>query len=512
MDTQKRNPLEKHILETLILVVILGCVFLISLSNLGDFSTIYEKLQGTAESAPEHPEKSAVAEKAEELGKDLPIWSGIPFVGILLSISLFPLFLPHFWHNHFPKISAAWSLALAIPFLFAYGEVAFYEICHIYFADYIPFIILLWSLFTISGGILFRANLKATPFVNTTFILVGTILASWVGTTGASMLLIRPLLKINAKRKNKVYIIIFFIFLVSNIGGSLTPLGDPPLFLGFLHSVPFFWTMNLLPHMGLLSALLLIIFFFLDRHYYKKEIDEDREPEKIKAKVEIRGLYNFLFLGGVVGAVLMSGIWHAGEVTILGVHRPIQDLIRDLILTLMGLLSLYYTPKKIRVENEFTWFPIKEVAYLFAGIFMTIVPVLSILKAGEEGSLGFLIKSVKEPVHYFWVTGILSSFLDNAPTYLTFFNSALGRFFPGVPEAAAVKTLITQKKIYLEAISTGAVFMGANTYIGNAPNFMVKSIAEESGIRMPSFFGYIAKYTLPILVPLFILISLVFFR
>jgi len=459
----------------------------------------------------EHENVSQIEEKVDKLGKRLPLWSGIPFIGILLSISLFPLIFPHFWHIHFPKISAAWSVIFAFPFLIAYKNVAFYEICHIYLIDYIPFILLLWSLFTISGGILVRVDLRSTPLVNTSIILIGTILASWIGTTGASMLLIRPLLKVNANRKNKVYIIIFFIFLVSNIGGSLTPLGDPPLFLGFLHSVPFFWTMNLFTEMAFVSIILLIIFYLLDRHFLKKESHEIKSKEIITPKVEVLGLHNFLYLAGVVGAVLMSGIWEAGHVTILGVHMAVQDILRDLILIALGFLSLKTTSQSIREENEFTWFPIKEVAYLFAGIFMTIIPVLAILKAGEEGSFGFLIRSVKEPAHYFWITGILSSFLDNAPTYLTFFNSALGKFYPGVAEHTAVNLLIAHKNIFLKAISTGAVFMGANTYIGNAPNFMVKSIAEESGIRMPSFFGYIFKYSIPILIPLFILTTFVFF-
>jgi Na+/H+ antiporter NhaD/arsenite permease-like protein len=307
-----------------------------------------------------------------------------------------------------------------------------------------------------------------------------------------------------------VHLIIFFIFLVSNIGGSLTPLGDPPLFLGFLHSVPFFWTMGLITHMSFVVVILLVLFFMIDTYYYRKE-EKPQEVEEAPEPLKVEGLQNFIFLAGIVLAVLQSGLWHGREFNVLGVHVAVQNLLRDGLIVLMGLLSLKFTATKTREDNEFTWFPIKEVAFLFAGIFMTIIPALAILKAGVEGSLSWLIESVRTPAHYFWVTGILSSFLDNAPTYLTFFNTALGNFFAGVPESAAVPRLIAEQEIYLEAIATGAVFMGANTYIGNAPNFMVRSIAEESGIPMPSFFGYLLKYAMVILVPIFVLVTLVFY-
>ncbi len=446
-----------------------------------------------------------------ELGSILPLWSIVPFAGILLSIAIFPLVAPDLWHHHFPKISAAWALLFAVPFMIAYGGEAWHEILHIYLVDYIPFIILLWGLYTVSGGILVRGKMKGTPVVNTTFLLIGTVIASWVGTTGAAMLLIRPIIRSNKERQNKVHIIVFFIFLVANIGGSLTPLGDPPLFLGFLHGVSFFWTMKLLPMMSFVAVILLVLFFVVDTVLYKKEppsgaAAQDGEQEKIK----IVGLYNMIFLLGIIGSVLMSGTVHLGEVNIGGVQMDVQSLLRDVLIVVMGLLSLKFTPSVLRKENEFSWFPIQEVAYLFAGIFMTIIPALAILRAGEHGALAFLVMAVKEPHHYFWVTGILSSFLDNAPTYLTFFNSALGQLLPGVPEAVAVPDLMTTHKVFLEAISCGAVFMGANTYIGNAPNFMVRSIAEESGIKMPSFFGYML-YSGGILLPLFFIVALVFF-
>jgi Na+/H+ antiporter NhaD/arsenite permease-like protein len=427
----------------------------------------------------------------------------------LLSIALFPLLAPRFWHKHFGKVSAFWAIVFALPFLVVFKEEAFEEILHIYIIDYIPFIILLASLFTVSGGIYIRGTLRGTPLVNTLLIGIGTLLASWIGTTGASMIMIRPLLRANRERTHKVHTIIFFIFLVSNIGGSLTPLGDPPLFLGFLHNVPFFWTFSLMPHLLVTSILLLIIYFSIELHYHKKE--ELIFGIEDKQKLGIEGGHNVLFLIGIIAAVLMSGSLELGEFTIFGIHLGLQNILRDFLIILMGIFSLVFTRKKVREENEFSWFPIKEVAILFAGIFMTIIPALAILKAGENGALAFLIKTVEKPHHYFWITGALSSFLDNAPTYLTFFNSALGQFFSGIPESEAVAQLLATKAIYLQSISCGAVFFGAMSYIGNAPNFMVKSIAEEYKIMMPSFFGYMLKYSLPILIPVFILISLLFF-
>ena len=453
---------------------------------------------------------ASAATTSIDIGTVLPLWSVLPFAGILLSIALFPLFAPHFWHHHFPKVSAFWALALAVPFLIVYKDVAVYQIAHIYIVDYIPFIILLWSLFVVSGGIYVKGSLKGTPAVNALLLLIGTVLASLIGTTGASMLLIRPVLRSNSWRKYKVHTIVFFIFLISNIGGALTPLGDPPLFLGFLHGVPFFWTFKLVPHMAFASVILLGVYFILDSFYYRKE--EKRVVQACELEsLAIQGTHNFLFLGGIIGGVLFSGLVKMGEITLLGVHQSIENILRDGLLIIMGLLSLVTTKKAIRKGNEFGWAPILEVAYLFAGIFMTIIPALAILKAGENGALGFLIRSVDKPMHYFWVSGVLSSFLDNAPTYLTFFSSALGKFYPGLPEAEAVARLIVEKIPYLAAISVGAVFMGANTYIGNAPNFMVKSIAEEAGVAMPSFFGYMFKYSLPILVVLFVIMTFVFF-
>jgi Na+/H+ antiporter NhaD/arsenite permease-like protein len=445
------------------------------------------------------------------LGETLPLWSCIPFALMLLSIALCPLLVPEFWHHHFGKISGFWAASLAVPFLIAYRGDAVYEILHIVLADYVPFIILLWSLYTVSGGILLRGTLRGTPLVNVALLVIGTLLASWMGTTGAAMLLIRPFLRANDYRKNRTFMVVFFIFLVANVGGSLTPLGDPPLFLGFLHGVSFFWTFKIMPHMLAVAVLLLVVYFILDTYHYRKEGAVAPEEKDVKAPLKLEGTHNFIFLAGVVGAVLMSGVVDWGEINTFGVHRAVQDWVRDGLLIVMGILSLVTTAKSLREDNDFTWFPIIEVAYLFIGIFITMIPCLLILKAGPQGALAFLINGVTQPTHYFWVTGALSSFLDNAPTYLTFFNTALGSFYPGMSESAAVPLLMTENAIYLKAISAGAVFFGACSYIGNAPNFMVRSISEEAGTPMPSFFGYILKYTLLYLVPCYLVITLIFF-
>ena len=453
----------------------------------------------------------------------LPLWTAIPFAGILLSIALGPLVAPHFWHRHFPKVSAFWALAFAIPFLIWNPTEAMQEIIHIYLVDYFPFIILLWGLFTISGGIYVGGAIRGKPVVNLVLLLIGTFLASLIGTTGAAMVLIRPLLRANDWRRNKIHLIIFFIFLVANIGGSLTPLGDPPLFLGFLHGVPFFWvTTGLLNEMLLTVAILLAVFFVVDTLAYRKEADRAPAADPNEGGIRIEGLHNLLFLGGVMGAVIMSGSLKLPEVTVFaaGTHPvivPLQNWLKDVIIILMGILSLRTTAKVLREKNGFSWFPIQEVAYLFAGIFMTIIPALAILKAGSAGALAGLTEAVHGPVRYFWATGILSSFLDNAPTYLTFFNAALGDMGVGEDMVPAMlgyadETLRNPTFIAdLTAISAGAVFMGAMTYIGNAPNFMVKAIAEEAGIPMPSFFGYLVKWSVPVLIPVFVIVTLVFF-
>lgn len=468
-------------------------------------------------SGAEH--EAATGHHGANLGEKLPLWSCLPFAFMLLSIALWPLIAPEFWHHNFGKISVGWALSMAVPFVIAYRITGAYEILHIMLADYVPFIILLWSLYTVSGGILLRGTLKGTPLVNVAMLAIGTVLASWMGTTGAAMLMIRPFLRANKDRKNRTFMVVFFIFLVANIGGSLTPLGDPPLFLGFLHGVSFFWTFHIIPQMLCISLFLLILYFLMDTYYYRKETKSTEtvlirltaNTANTSVKLSLDGKLNFLFLAGIVGSVLFSGMVDWGEINILGVHRGVQDWTRDFLLIVMGVLSLATTSPTIRQDNDFTWFPIQEVAYLFVGIFITMIPCLLILKAGVNGALAFLIEGISKPMHYFWVTGALSSFLDNAPTYLTFFNTALGSFFANLSEAQSVPLLMTEKAIYLKAVSAGAVFFGACSYIGNAPNFMVRSISEEAGTPMPSFFGYIVKYSLAYLVPGFILITLIFF-
>jgi Na+/H+ antiporter NhaD/arsenite permease-like protein len=451
----------------------------------------------------------AVTPDSPGLGTVLPAWSAIPFLGILLSIALFPLLAPHLWHRHYPKVALGWGLVLVVPFVGVYGGEAVHEILHVALLDYIPFIILLAALFTIGGGIYVRGSFRGSPPVNGTILLIGTFLASWVGTTGAAMLLIRPLLRANAGRRHRAHTVVFFIFLVANIGGSLTPLGDPPLFLGFLHGVPFFWTFNLGAELLLVAALVLGIYLALDVFFWRQETREVRTAPS-SSELRIDGGINLLFLAGVLLAVIVSGVWHPGEVTILGIHQGIQNLVRDALL--LGLLAASWlaTPRPIRQANGYSWGPLKEVAILFAAIFATIIPPLTILKAGEQGALAGLIHLVQSPAEFFWATGILSSFLDNAPTYLTFLSTALGRLYPDLPERTAILRLISEYNLYLEAVATGAVFMGANTYIGNAPNLMIKSIAEESGVEMPSFFGYM-KYSLLVLIPVFLLATWVFF-
>jgi Na+/H+ antiporter NhaD/arsenite permease-like protein len=478
---------------------------------------------------------------SHEVGDQLPVYSVLPFIGVLLSIALFPLFAPHFWEHHFPKVSLFWSLVLAVPFIWAFKGISVYNIAHVLIVDYIPFIILLWGLFTVSGGILLRGTLVGKPAVNTLLLLIATIVASWMGTTGAAMLMIRPMIRANANRKFKIHTIIFFIFLVGNIGGALTPLGDPPLFLGFLHGVPFFWTMRLLPIMSFVVIILLALFYIIDSILIKKEGLQSESHEKVPLKLE--GYHNFLFLAGIVGAVLMSGSWKAGTINLWGIPEEIQNLVRDGLIILMGILSMVTTAKKTRIDNNFTWGPIREVAILFFGIFVTIIPTLAMLRAGANGALAFITNAVSEPWHYFWISGALSSFLDNAPTYLTFFNTALGNLQlpPGIVNAllsapsldpvhlqAAVDKLalppseaqaLYQNLVnggadkfirFLTGVSAGAVFFGANSYIGNAPNFMVLSISHENHIKMPSFFGYMI-WSVGILIPCFILVTFIFF-
>ena len=433
----------------------------------------------------------------------------LPFIGILLSIAIMPLAAPSFWHHHYGKVSAAWALVFIVPFTAIHGlPVATYEIIHTLILEYFPFIILLLALFTVTGGIRIAGNLHGSPTMNTVLLTIGTVLAGWIGTTGAAMLLIRPLIRANDNRKHKVHVFVFFIFLVANIGGALTPLGDPPLFLGFLKGVAFFWpTANLFTEMLVCAIVLLGVFYALDNYWYRKEGHLPRDPTH-DSPIDIQGGANIVLMLAIIGAVLMSGTWKP-DITwpVNHVEVELQNVVRDVLLVVITLLSLRLTPREVRDGNGFTWAPIVEVAKLFAGIFLTIIPAIAILKAGTSGAMEPLVSLVNRsdgtPIDawYFWLSGILSSFLDNAPTYLVFFNLAGG-------DAA---TLMGPMAATLAAISCGAVFMGANTYIGNAPNFMVKAVVEAAGIRMPSFFGYMA-WSCCILVPLFILLTLIFFR
>lgn len=439
-------------------------------------------------------------------GASLSLLWGVPFAGILLSIALFPIMAPEFWHHHFGKITAGWTVLFLLPFTLSFGgATAAGLVVHAMLAEFIPFVVLLFALYTVSGGILVAGNLHGSPALNTGLLALGTVLASVMGTTGAAMLLIRPLIKANDNRRHNIHVVVFFIFLVANIGGGLTPLGDPPLFLGFLKGVDFGWTLQAMALPVLLMALaLLLIFYTIDSYLFRKEgvLPRDRTPD---SPVRVSGLLNLPLLGAVIAAVLLSGIWKPGVVfDIMGTPVALQNLVRDLLLLGIAALSLWLTPQAIREGNEFNWDPMLEVGKLFAGIFITIGPVLAVLQAGEQGALAGLVQLVTtaqgapDNVMYFWLTGLLSSFLDNAPTYLVFFNLASG-------DAA---TLMGPLAPTLLAISMGAVFMGACTYIGNAPNFMVKAIAQQRGIAMPSFFGYMA-WSFGILLPLFLLLTLI---
>ena len=448
---------------------------------------------------------------AEVDGRQLHAVWAVPFAGLLLSIALLPLLAPGLWHHHFGKIAAAWSLTFLVPFAAIFGPSgAAGSLGHAAIAEYIPFIVLLTALFTVAGGIYIKGNLHGSPALNTAILAIGAVLASLMGTTGASMLLIRPLIRANDNRAHKVHIIVFFIFIVCNAGGSLTPLGDPPLFLGFLKGVDFFWTaQHLFPETLFLVGTLLGLFYAIDWwHYHHKEEVLPVDPTPDSRRVEFEGARNFFLLAVIIALVLMSGFWKSPiTVSILGNPVGLPSLLRDAGLIIVTLMSLKWTPARVHENNEFSWAPMQEVAKLFAGIFLTIIPVIAMLKAGMEGPVGAIIGAVTrpdgspDPAMYFWATGALSSFLDNAPTYLVFFNTA-----GGDPVA-----LMTTYAPTLAAISGGAVFMGANSYIGNAPNMMVKAIAEHQGVAMPSFFGYMVWSSL-ILLPLFGLITLIWFR
>jgi Na+/H+ antiporter NhaD/arsenite permease-like protein len=420
------------------------------------------------------------------LGLELSLLWTLPFAGLLLCIAILPLAAPHFWGSNANK--AVVAAVFGLPVLLMIGAKAPHELAHTGI-EYFSFIVLLGALFIIAGGICLKGDIEATPMTNTLFLLGGAVLANLIGTTGASMLMIRPVLHTNRERKHTVHIPIFFIFLVSNIGGSLTPVGDPPLFLGYLQGVPFFWTLKLFPEWAFAVAVLLAVFYAIDRRAYGKESEADllRDAALVEP-LKIRGGLNFLWLGGVLAAAIF-----------------LPTPVREGAMIALALASWFATDRQVHRDNEFSFHPLVEVAVLFLGIFSSMIPCLLMLKA-RGAELG-----ITQPWQFFWTAGALSSFLDNAPTYMTFLS--LGQ---GVTQSLGLAgNLVSTRggdilEPLLKAVSLGAVFMGANTYIGNAPNFMVKSISDQSKVRMPSFFGYML-WSGAVLLPLFAAITFIFF-
>ena len=449
-----------------------------------------------------------------ELGAGISLVFAIPFVGMLLCLAICPLVIPEKWEKWRWLFVLFWSLLFLIPFALTYNVPTMVDqLLESLVGDYLTFIVLLFGLFCVAGNICLEGDLAGTPKTNVLLLLIGTALASWIGTTGASMVMIRPILRANRWRSKCVQTVVFFIFLVSNIGGCLTPIGDPPLLMGFMRGVPFTWELqHLLPIMALNVVVLLAIYFVMDQRAYRKDLAAGRKPLSGGAKLRLSGAHNIVFMLVIVLAVVLSGVLPgmplfqnaAGDV--LGIHifgsvsLSYPTLIEIAMILAAAFLSFKTTKKDVRTKNNFTWGAIKEVAVLFIGIFITMIPALLFLKA-HGADLG-----LTEPWQMFWATGALSSFLDNTPTYLVFMTTA------GALGAAegVVTTVGTIAVPMLIAISCGAVFMGANTYIGNAPNFMVKSIADENGVKMPSFFGYMA-WSVGILIPVFLIDTLLFF-
>jgi Na+/H+ antiporter NhaD/arsenite permease-like protein len=429
------------------------------------------------------------------------VWA-LPFAGLLLTIATGPTLFRRVWHAHYGKIAALWALAVLAPLALVHGLVPMGEAAvQALLGEYLSFIALLFALYVVAGGILVTGDLRGTPLTNTAILVSGTLLASLVGTTGAAMILIRPLIRANEKRAHRAHVIVFFIILVANIGGALSPLGDPPLFVGFLHGVDFFWPLqNLWRQTAIVAGLVLIIFIIVDTLLWRREPASEFHAAR---PLRVRGKINLLLIALIIAAILLSAIWKGGVgVTILGTRLETQSIARDAALIGIALLSLWLTPREHRAENGFTFEPIIEVAKLFAAIFVCIIPVLAMLHAGREGPFAFLLAAVTahdnlpNEAAYFWITGLLSAFLDNAPTYLVFFELAGGD----------ARALMGPLGGTLTAISLGAVYMGALTYVGNAPNFMVYAIAEERGIAMPSFFAYLGWAAL-LLIPLFVLLT-----
>lgn len=423
----------------------------------------------------------------------IPLIALVPFILMLGAIAVLPLVAHHWWEKNKNKLIIA--LVLGVPvaiWLLMNGMTK--ELIHSMVFDYIPFIILLGSLFTISGGIYLSGDLEATPITNTIFLAIGAVLASFMGTTGAAMLLIRPVIQTNKEREFKVHTVLFFIAVVANCGGLLTPLGDPPLLMMYLRGAPFTWFFSLFIEWLFVNILLLIIYYFIDRYYHDKETPKAiKLDHDIIKPLKIEGNLNFIWLVGVVLAVAFINPHYFSFIK----SNPYFGFIREGVILMMAILSLVLTPRLTRESNNFTWEPIKEVAYLFLGIFATMVPCLVYLEINAH-TLG-----VETPAQFYYYTGLLSSFLDNTPTAVTFHSLALGLGEQAASMVAGIPEII------LKAISVASVFFGAMTYIGNGPNFMVKAVAEENNIKMPDFFSYMFKFSLIILLPVYIIAELI---
>jgi Na+/H+ antiporter NhaD/arsenite permease-like protein len=452
---------------------------------------------GTSLSAgPAHAATEAVGGAAPGLA-----W-GLPFAGLLLSIAVFPLVAPRLWHHRMGLIVGLWTAALLLPQAVLLGpEQAAHDAWHAVLIEYLPFVTLLLALFTAGGGILLEGGPWGTPRGNTLLLAIGTVLAGVMGTTGVSMVLIHPLLRANAHRRRRVHLVVFFIALCANAGGITSPLGDPPLYIGFLHGVPFSWPLlNLSLPLLVLAVPLLGAFFLIDRHLARRESAAPR-----RQALRLRGGWNVALIGVVVACVLGQGVWHPGEVTLLGQAIEIERLIGMAVFLTVTAVSVAITQRTVREGNLFSWEPMAEVGKLFAAIFITIGPVLAMLAAGKAGPLAGLLTLTVDaqgnpvPLAYFWMAGLLAAVLDNAPTYLVFFQLAGNDAVRLTGELSPV----------LLALSAGSVFFGALTYIGNAPNMMVRSIAAHRGIRMPGFFAYVGWAAL-LLVPMLVVITLIF--
>lgn len=462
--------------------------FLISVDSLTAYENVSDSTNVTT---------AVTIERGENEHTLPPVYMVIPFVLLLSMIATGPLFYRHFWERNYPKVAIALGTITVIYYLAVLNDS--HSLLHS-LAEYLSFIALLGSLFVASGGILLRVNRKATPFVNMLFLLFGSVIANVIGTTGASMLLIRPYIKMNQNRM-KPYHIIFFIFMVSNIGGALTPIGDPPLFLGFLRGIPFFWVIANVWYIWLPTLIVLLIMFYVFDSFNKGNNNSD--TEEYSGKIEFKGAKNLIFLAIIILSVFID----PAVLEWVPSLAPLPFGIREIIMLAVIYFSFKMADQEILKANEFDFEPIKEVAYLFVGIFITMIPALQLIAHEANIHSDKLTAGV-----FYWATGGLSGFLDNAPTYLNFLSAAMGKAGYDVNVKTDVILFVNKDVIYLQAISVAAVFFGAMTYIGNGPNFMVKSICERAGIKMPSFFTYMIKYSIPILIPIFVVVWAIFFR